>query len=632
MHMVYSDLSAKRGLSQKNDSMQSRRLCFGLLALVRKQPVVMVVAVLVASLCGLQGTAQGQVTFETVIPDFGVTCTSTGQLCEPPFTVSFETSALLQVQYTVRADHCSSVRLHIFVDNVLVQTTDFLGWPGAGAPFDGLPLQTELLDLGPVSSGPHVLALQAEGQESGCNTGNLSSWGGSIRLLTTLPFTVVADSGLPVPGGSGVFTTFPQSPAVSTGSVAFLGLGSADEEGVYSCDIFSPVDPCRKIADLTAAIPQGTGTFTAFSDVTLALVPPNLIRVAFLGTGSGQAGVYSCDSAAPVDPCRKIADLTTAIPDGTGTFTGFMQLAAGDTLTSFIGTGGSGQAGVYSCDSATPVDPCRKIADLTTAIPDGTGTFTAFSDVTLALVPPNPVRVAFIGTGSSGQAGVYSCDSAQPVDPCQPIADLFTAIPGGTGNFTGFTSVSTSLEHTAFLGLGSGEQAGIYLASALTKVIAVGDLLDGKTVTALRLGRFGLDRLRLTFTATFADGSEGVFVAQVATYPFTGFFAPVDNLPVLNQAKAGSAIPVQFSLGSDQGLAIFATGSPKSEQIACDSTALVDGVEQTVTAGGSSLSYDPATDQYTYVWKTAKAWAQTCRQLVLMLQDNSVHRANFTFK
>jgi hypothetical protein len=193
--------------------------------------------------------------------------------------------------------------------------------------------------------------------------------------------------------------------------------------------------------------------------------------------------------------------------------------------------------------------------------------------------------------------------------------------------------VSTSPGHTAFLGLGSGGQAGIYLASVLSRVIAVGDTLDGKTVTALRLGRFGLDGTGLTFAATFTDGSEGVYVVSLTpTYPFTGFFAPVNNLPVLNQAKAGSAIPVKFSLGGNQGLAIFAADYPKSEQITCDSTALVDGIEQTVIAGGSSLSYDPATDQYTYVWKTDKAWATTCRQLVLKLNDNSVHRANFTFK
>lgn len=115
-------------------------------------------------------------------------------------------------------------------------------------------------------------------------------------------------------------------------------------------------------------------------------------------------------------------------------------------------------------------------------------------------------------------------------------------------------------------------------------------------------------------------------------YSFTGFFQPVDNLPVFNVVNAGRAIPVKFSLGGDQGLNIFEAGYPKSQQIACDSTALVDGIEETVTAGSSSLSYDPSTDQYTYVWKTAKAWAGTCRQLVVKLNDGTFHRANFKFK
>jgi hypothetical protein len=33
----------------------------------------------------------------------------------------------------------------------------------------------------------------------------------------------------------------------------------------------------------------------------------------------------------------------------------------------------------------------------------------------------------------------------------------------------------------------------------------------------------------------------------------------------------------------------------------------------TATAGDSGLSYDAATDQYTYVWKTDKTWSGTCR-------------------
>ena len=41
--------------------------------------------------------------------------------------------------------------------------------------------------------------------------------------------------------------------------------------------------------------------------------------------------------------------------------------------------------------------------------------------------------------------------------------------------------------------------------------------------------------------------------------------------------------------------------------------------------------YDPATDTYTYVWKTDKAWANTCRELLVKLKDASVHTAVFHF-
>jgi hypothetical protein len=75
-------------------------------------------------------------------------------------------------------------------------------------------------------------------------------------------------------------------------------------------------------------------------------------------------------------------------------------------------------------------------------------------------------------------------------------------------------------------------------------------------------------------------------------------------------------------------LNIFATGSPTPLLIACDSGAVHD-IEQTVTAGNSSLSYDATTQQYTYVWKTDKAWAGTCRQLLVRLADGTEHRANF---
>jgi Thrombospondin type 3 repeat len=120
-------------------------------------------------------------------------------------------------------------------------------------------------------------------------------------------------------------------------------------------------------------------------------------------------------------------------------------------------------------------------------------------------------------------------------------------------------------------------------------------------------------------------------------YDFDGFFQPVENRDaggtlILNRVQAGSAIPLKFRLGGDHGLDVFADGYPKSETIACDSQAEVNGVDQTVNAGASTLQYDAATGIYTYVWKTSDAWEDTCRQLVVKFDDGQTARANFLLK
>lgn len=120
-------------------------------------------------------------------------------------------------------------------------------------------------------------------------------------------------------------------------------------------------------------------------------------------------------------------------------------------------------------------------------------------------------------------------------------------------------------------------------------------------------------------------------ISVVVLHRFTGFFPPVDNQPILNVVKAGSAIPIKFSLDGYQGLNILSAEYPASAMVSCGSS-VEDAIEQTVTAGASSLSYDAATDQYTYVWKTDKFWANTCRTFVLKLNDGSYHRVDFKFK
>jgi hypothetical protein len=149
-----------------------------------------------------------------------------------------------------------------------------------------------------------------------------------------------------------------------------------------------------------------------------------------------------------------------------------------------------------------------------------------------------------------------------------------------------------------------------------------------------------------TVTATDNVGHQtSVTCSYRVIWDWSGFYRPVDNKDVngdyiLNAAKAGSAVPIKFSLdgppvpGSNtgQGLNVFEAGYPKSQVIACDSDAEVDGIEETATAGNSALTYDPVADQYVYVWKTLKEWGgKGCRQLVLKLADGTVQRANFKF-
>lgn len=127
----------------------------------------------------------------------------------------------------------------------------------------------------------------------------------------------------------------------------------------------------------------------------------------------------------------------------------------------------------------------------------------------------------------------------------------------------------------------------------------------------------------------YKDGRLQAFLLN-PVYDFAGFFAPVDNPPTVNAVKAGRAIPVKFSLSGDQGLDVIEETYPRSEQVPCDAADPVDGIEETTSANTGGLTYNGVSDEYTYVWKTDRAWTG-CRQLVLKLDDGTVHRATFDF-
>jgi hypothetical protein len=115
-------------------------------------------------------------------------------------------------------------------------------------------------------------------------------------------------------------------------------------------------------------------------------------------------------------------------------------------------------------------------------------------------------------------------------------------------------------------------------------------------------------------------------------FDFVGFFSPVDNPPVINLATAGRVVPVKFTLGGDQGLNIFASGYPSSRQIACETGATLDLIEETIPASSSQLVYKPETGVYQYAWKAPISWRNTCRQLTVVLVDGTTHVAFFRFR
>jgi len=304
-------------------------------------------------------------------------------------------------------------------------------------------------------------------------------------------------------------------------------------------------------------------------------------------------------------------------------------------------------AGVFDIDSATYVStvvadedgdessierhPPAIRANLTDDSVSGGRGFAADAPVEVTIKDGPGGDVVFATTAETDAAGSFVLWLADEVDLVPSME-----ITASDGNYTRVLLIaSLAIEHVDLAAdtvSGTAPPGVGYLEVEVPGITVVVTSDSAGAWTADFSGIFDIDATTSVTASVFEADWDETFVRYVLVYDFSGFFQPVNNPPTMNSMKAGAAVPVKFSLGGDQGLDIFVTGYPKSLSIECSSTELVDGIEETVTAGSSGLSYDPTTDQYTYVWKTAKTWASTCRQLVLRLADGTYQRANFEFK
>lgn len=169
----------------------------------------------------------------------------------------------------------------------------------------------------------------------------------------------------------------------------------------------------------------------------------------------------------------------------------------------------------------------RTIADWTTPIPGMEGKrFTDFRST--------PVRkglVAFVGSGK-GAKGVYFYNAHARDKRLRVIVDNETELPGlFSGRFTGFGIFPTLVDDgVVFTGFADGGYVGVFLYQAVTDTLFV--LTDnrlplaGKRIKRFEIAGSFLVRNRFAVTATFDDGTSGVYLATIPVEGFARMGAP----------------------------------------------------------------------------------------------------------
>jgi hypothetical protein len=226
------------------------------------------------------------------------------------------------------------------------------------------------------------------------------------------------------------------------------------------------------------------------------------------------------------------------------------------------------------------------------------------------IFPLGNTTVSYSATDANGNSAsatqvVTVVDNTPPVISC----------PANVTVYLPLNSTATSMAVT-------------YPAATATDNCA-GPITYGYSIASGSVFPMGPTPITVTATDAHNNSSSCTFTVTVL-YDFTGFFSPVGNAPTLNAVNAGRAIPVKFSLSGNKGLNIFAVNNPYTVSLNCNTSDPGVDVVETLTAGGSSLSFGG--DQYNYVWKTESSWAGTCRKLVITLNDGSVHEAWFKLK
>jgi hypothetical protein len=415
--------------------------------------------------------------------------------------------------------------------------------------------------------------------------------------------------------GSGLASSVPSSVTIDTGSVGVktVSLTAADNVGhsvSRSCDV--PVVHRRPTAPrLTAGSSPGNGAVT-IGWSRHALAPPPAAYV---------LERRDADDAGWTEVARGPAESWSGtLPQGTWTF----RVRVAD--------------GAFDPEWSEPSDPV--IADRTA--PAAPSLSTRTEDAAGGWFRDS-VTVSFAGAGDpalpdgSPGSGVDAASVPSPVT----FATAGTHVASGTvrdraGNTSPSASRTVRVDTTAPAAAITCPTDDVVQDSSRTAAWTASD--TGSGLAGAASGTVPLNTASVgTRTASAPEVRDRVgHVAPAATcsyrviYDFGGFFDPVSST-VYNRVDAGEIVPVMFSLNGNRGLGVLA-GTPATATVSgCNGQR--NDVSWTLPATWTAgLEYYAVYDAYLWPFRTQGSWRNTCRELVVSLDDGTQHRATFRFR
>lgn len=458
---------------------------------------------------------------------------------------------------------------------------------------------------GPVALG-HGLGQSASGTARDL-AGNTASAGTPAVDIDLVPPSIVAD--------------LPEEGWYNLGDAPSASFHCSDGlSGIASCPAAQPLgEGAGQLVNGTAWDVAGNGASAQAGPFDVDLTLPSI--VASLSPGLPASGWYNLDSGAPLVHFECSDALS-----GVASCSEDQQLGEGEDQSA---TGHAEDlAGNGNSTSSDPVD-----VDLT-------------APSIVAALSHGPAATGWYNLATGAPAASFDC-----ADALSGIASCPAAVTLGAG--LGQSALGTALDAAGNSADASTEPVDIDLQAPTLDLPS--DLTVGATGVAGAPASFNVSAsddldpspdlhcsassgdlfapgpTTVACTATDAAGNQahGSFRVTVR-YDAAGFYQPALSTE-LNVVKAGSTVPLKFSIRTASGALIgdlAAVSSFGVKSVAC-APLLPDPIEF-VTTGGTSLRYDSSSGQFIQNWKTPAT--KGCVRASVTLADGSVLSAAFQLR